>query len=58
MIAGAIVVMFVSVWFFCRIEPPTGTCAVLTRLDGKDIPANDIIATSPDQKGIQLDPLS
>lgn len=58
MIAGAVVVMFVSVWFFCRIEPPTGTCAVLTRLDGKDIPANDIIATSPDQKGIQLDPLS
>ncbi|MGA2138818.1 MAG: SPFH domain-containing protein [Verrucomicrobiia bacterium] len=58
MILSAVVVAFVSVWFFCRIEPPTGSCAVLTRLDGKDIPANDIIATSSDQKGIQLEPLS
>ena len=58
LLAVAVVVAFVSVWFFCRIEPPTGSCAVLTRLDGKDIPANDIIATSSDEKGIQLDPLS
>ncbi len=58
MIAGAIVIGLVFAWFFCRIEPPTGSCAVLTRLDGKDIPANDIIATSSDQKGIQLEPLS
>ena len=57
-LAAAIVCGLVFAWFFCRIEPPTGTCAILTRLDGKDIPANEIIATSPDQKGIQLDPLS
>lgn len=57
-LAGTIVVAFVFVWFFCRIEPPTGQCAVLTRLDGNDIPANDIIATSPARKGIQLEPLS
>ena len=48
----------VFIWFFCRIEPPSGQCAVLVRKDGKDIPANDIIATLPDQKGIQLEPLS
>ncbi len=58
LLAAVIVISFVSTWFFCRIEPPTGTCAILTRLDGKDIPANEIIATSPDQKGIQLEPLS
>src|SRR5664280_70595 len=57
-LAATVVVGFVSVWFFCRIEPPTGQCAVLTRLDGKDIPANDIIAMLPEQKGIQLEPLS
>ena len=57
-LATVLVLGFVFVWFFCRIEPPSGNCAILTRLDGKDIPANDIIATSPDEKGIQLDPLS
>ncbi len=58
MLAVAAVVLFVFVWFFCRIEPPSGFCAVLVRKDGIDIPANDIIATRPDQKGIQLEPLS
>jgi hypothetical protein len=57
-LASAMVIGSVVVWFFCRIEPPTGTCAVLTRLDGTDVPANDIIATAPGQKGIQLEPLS
>src|SRR5260221_229765 len=52
------VVTFVFVWFFCRVEPPSGHCAVMVRRDGRDIPANDIIATKPDQKGIQLEPLS
>ncbi len=50
--------LFISVWFYCRIEPPSGYCAILIRKDGADIPANDIIATSVDQKGIQLEPLS
>jgi len=57
-LGGAAVILFVFVWFFCRIEPPSGFCAVLIRKDGQDIPANDIIATRPDQKGIQLEPLS
>lgn len=57
-LAVMVVVGFVFVWFYCRIEPPTGQCAVLIRLDGTDIPANDIIATEPGQKGIQLEPLS
>jgi hypothetical protein len=57
-LAATVVVGFVFVWFFCRIEPPSGTCAVLIRKDGVDIPANDIVATQPGQKGIQLEPLS
>lgn len=52
------VVAGVFIWFFCRIEPPSGFCAVLVHKDGKDIPANDIIATKPDEKGIVLEPLS
>ena len=57
-VAISAVVLFVFVWFFCRIEPPSGHCAILIRKDGKDVAANEIIATSPDQKGIQLEPLS
>ncbi len=61
-IAVSVVVLavasFIFVWFFCRIEPPSGYCAVMVRKDGKDIPANEIIAMSSDQKGIQLEPLS
>jgi hypothetical protein len=57
-LAISAVVMFVFIWFFCRIEPPSGYCAILIRKDGADIPANDIIATRPEQKGIQLEPLS
>jgi hypothetical protein len=49
---------FVFVWFFCRIEPPSGKCAVLIRKDGKDLPANEIVAVTSDQKGIQLEALS
>ena len=63
-VAGTVIVAVLAVagfifgWFFCRIEPPSGYCAVLIRKDGTDIPANEIIATQPGQKGIQLDPLS
>lgn len=57
-LAIAAVILFVFIWFFCRIEPPSGFCAVLVRKDGVAIPANDIIATKPEQMGIQLDPLS
>jgi len=51
-------VLFLFVWFGCRIEPPSGHCAVLIRKDGIDIPADQIIALSEDQKGIQLNTLS
>ena len=57
-LAVTLVVFGGYVWFFCRIEPPSGFCAVLVRKDGKNIPANDIIAIKPEQKGIQLEPLS
>lgn len=57
-LAISIVVGGVFIWFFCRIEPPSGYCAVLVRKDGANIPANEIIATQPGQKGIQLEPLS
>ncbi len=57
-LGGFVVVLGVFIWFFCRIEPPSGYCAVLIRKDGKDIAANDIIATATEEKGIQLDPLS
>jgi hypothetical protein len=53
-----IIAVLVFVWFFCRIEPPSGFCAVLIKKGGKDIPANQIIAVHPDEKGIQLEPLS
>ncbi|MEI6085518.1 MAG: SPFH domain-containing protein, partial [Verrucomicrobiota bacterium] len=58
LLAASAVILFVFIWFFCRIEPPSGFCAVLVRKDGTDIPANHIIATAPGQKGIQLEPLS
>lgn len=57
-LAITVFVSFIFIWFFCRIEPPSGFCAVLIRKDGIDIPANDIIATKLEQKGIQLEPLS
>lgn len=57
-VLGLAMAGFVFAWFFCRIEPPSGYCAVLVRKDGKDIPANEIIALKTEQKGIQLDPLS
>jgi len=63
LVVGVLVIVlgvagFIFTWFFCRIEPPSGYCAVLIKKDGKDILADDIIATSLDQKGIQLEPLS
>jgi hypothetical protein len=57
-LAISAVFLFVFIWFFCRIEPPSGFCAVLVSKSGEDMPADDIIATKPGQKGIQLEPLS
>jgi len=57
-LAISLLVLLVFFWFFCRIEPPSGSCAVLVKKDGRDIAANEIIATHPEEKGIQLEPLS
>lgn len=48
----------VFIWFFCRIEPGADQIAVLIHKTGDNLPDGEIIATSPDQKGIQLDVLS
>ena len=45
------------VWTACRIEPGSGEFAILIHKTGKDLPAGQILAESPDQKGIQLDVL-
>ena len=45
------------VWFGCRIEPGNGEIAVLIRKTGKPLPQGEIIATSPDEQGIQLNVL-
>lgn len=44
-------------WTFCRIEPSSDEIAILIHKTGKDLPQDQIIATDPDQKGIQLEVL-
>lgn len=44
-------------WFFCRIEPGPDQIAVLIRKTGSDLPPDQILATQPGQKGIQLEVL-
>lgn len=44
-------------WFFCRIEPGPDQIAILIRKTGRDLAANQILATDSRQKGIQLDVL-
>lgn len=57
-IVGALMALFVFVWFFCRIEPGAGQIAVLIRKTGDNLPAGQVIALEKGQKGIQLDVLS
>jgi regulator of protease activity HflC (stomatin/prohibitin superfamily) len=45
------------VWFFCRIETQADQIVVLIQKTGADLPSGQIVATSPDQKGIQLEVL-
>jgi len=58
----ALVALFVFlpifIWFFCRIEPGSGQIAVLVRKTGRDLPSGQIVALSPDEKGIQLEVLA
>jgi len=58
MIFVALGILPVFIWFFCRIEPGADQIAVLIHKTGNNLPDGEIIATSPDQKGIQLDVLS
>ncbi|MFA4944281.1 MAG: SPFH domain-containing protein [Lentisphaeria bacterium] len=41
-------------WYGWRIEPEEGRFAVLIRKTGKDLPAGQVLALAPGQKGIQL----
>ncbi len=54
-----LVVMFLPVWiwYWWRIEPGPDELAVLIRKTGTDLPSGQIVATSPDQKGVQLETL-
>ena len=45
------------VWNTWRIEPGSGQIAVLIHKTGSDLPAGQILAVSPDQKGIFLEVL-
>ena len=58
LIVLAILILPVWFWFFCRIEPGPNEIAILIHKTGKDLPAGEILALSPDQKGIQTNVLS
>jgi regulator of protease activity HflC (stomatin/prohibitin superfamily) len=54
---GALTAVFIFVWFFCRIEPEAGEIAVLIHKTGRNLAPEDLLATGPEWKGIQLDVL-
>ena len=41
-------------WFFCRLEVDSGQAAVLIAKTGANLPSGQIVATTPEHKGIQL----
>lgn len=53
-LGGVITAVF---WFSFRIFVPPDKCAVLIRKMGTPLPAGQIVATEPGQKGIELDVL-
>jgi regulator of protease activity HflC (stomatin/prohibitin superfamily) len=57
LVMSLIVFIPVFIWFFCRIELGVGEIAVLIHKTGKDLPSGQILAETPDQKGIQLEVL-
>jgi regulator of protease activity HflC (stomatin/prohibitin superfamily) len=57
LIMSAIVFIPVFIWFFCRIELGVGQIAILIHKTGEDLPSGQILAETPDQKGIQLEVL-
>ena len=57
---AAVVLVFATalfIWYGCRIEPGNGEIAVLIKKTGKTLPGNEIVATSSEYKGIQLEVL-
>ncbi len=52
-----IVLIPVWVWYWWRIEPGNGEIAVLVKKTGRNLPTEEIIASSDDYKGIQLEVL-
>ena len=57
-VAVVIVLLPLWVWFFCRIEPGQDEIAILIRKTGQNLASGQIMAATPDQKGIQLAVLS
>jgi regulator of protease activity HflC (stomatin/prohibitin superfamily) len=55
---GILLFIPIFIWYFCRIEPDSGHIAILIAKTGKDLPSGQLIAETPDQKGIQLEVLS
>ncbi len=53
-LGGVITAVF---WFSFRIYVPPNKCAVLVRKMGTPLPAGQLVATEPGQKGIELDVL-
>ena len=53
-VAVVIVLLPLWVWFFCRIEPGQDEIAILIRKTGQNLASGQIMAATPDQKGIQL----
>ena len=57
---AAVAVVFAAalfIWYGCRIEPGNGEIAVLIKKTGKTLPGSEIVATSSEYKGIQLEVL-
>ncbi len=44
-------------WFVFRVYVPEGKCAVLIRKSGETLPAGELVATQPGQRGIQKEVL-
>jgi regulator of protease activity HflC (stomatin/prohibitin superfamily) len=57
LLIGAVLVSPIWVWYWWRIEPGANQLAVLIRKTGQDLPSGQILASDPNQKGIQLEVL-
>lgn len=57
LLVSTVVAAAIFVWTGCRIEPESGEFAILIHKTGEALPPDQIIATSPKQKGIQLEVL-